>query len=118
MSDLHVVFGTRPLDLPVMRELRCQIPGDSQNMRTQRLRGLERGGLVSRRVFATIPPKGEYSQTLFGPTLIRVLEQICGSAEGSIEAVLTAQEASDSVGRDAGSRVVAGKVVRLSSRRH
>ena len=98
-------------------ELRREILGVSQKMLTQTLRGLERDGLVTRQVFATIPPKVEYSLTPLGRTLIKVLEQIRGWAEGNIEAVLAAQKAFDSVGPDAGNRIAAGEVVRLSSRR-
>ena len=98
-------------------ELRREILGVSQKMLTQTLRGLERDGLVTREVFATIPPKVEYSLTPLGRTLIKVLEQIRGWAEGNIEAVLAAQKAFDSMEPDAGNRVAAGKVVRLSSRR-
>ena len=98
-------------------ELRREILGVSQKMLTQTLRGLERDGLVTRQVFATIPPKVEYSLTPLGRTLIKVLEQIRGWAEGNIEAVLAAQKAFDSMEPDAGNRVAAGKVVRLSNRR-
>jgi DNA-binding HxlR family transcriptional regulator len=98
-------------------ELRREILGVSQKMLTQTLRGLERDGLVTRQVFATIPPKVEYSLTPLGRTLIKVLEQIRGWAEGNIEAVLAAQKAFDSMEPDAGNRIAAGKVVRLSSRR-
>ena len=98
-------------------ELRRELVGISQKMLTQTLRGLERDGLVSRRVFATIPPKVEYSLTPLGRTLIKVLEQIRGWAEGNIEAVLAAQKAFDSVEPAAGNGNAAAKVVRLSSRR-
>ena len=98
-------------------ELRREILGVSQKMLTQTLRGLERDGLVTREVFATIPPKVEYSLTPLGRTLIKILEQIRGWAEGNIEAVLAAQKAFDSVEPNAGDRITAGKVVRLSGRR-
>ena len=98
-------------------QLRREILGISQKMLTQTLRGLERDGLVSRQVFATIRPKVEYSLTPLGRTLIKVLVQIRGWAEGNIEAVLAAQQAFDSVNPDAGKRMAAGKIVRLSSRR-
>ena len=54
--------------------------------------------------------------TPLGRTLIKVLEQIRGWAEGNIEVVLAAQKAFDTVEPDAANRMAAGKVVRLSSR--
>src|ERR1700755_156442 len=44
-------------------ELKRAIPGITQHMLTQRLRELENDGLVSREVFAQIPPRVEYSRT-------------------------------------------------------
>jgi len=119
IADKWTVMIVGRLATGTMRfgELRREIHGISQKMLTQTLRGLERDGLVSRQVFATIPPKVEYSLTPLGRTLIKVLEQIRGWAEGNIEAVLAAQKAFDSVGPDAGNRIAAGKVVRLSSGR-
>lgn len=112
-----MIVGRLARDTLRFGELRREILGISQKMLTQTLRGLERDGLVSRQVFATIPPKVEYSLTPLGRTLIKVLEQIRGWAEGNIEAVLAAQKAFDSVEPDTSNRMAAGKVVRFSSRR-
>ena len=46
------------------------VPGISQRMLTLTLRNLERDGLVSRQVFAQIPPRVEYSLTDLGRTLL------------------------------------------------
>src|SRR5258708_17457624 len=51
-------------------ELRRAIEGISQRMLTLTLRGLERDGLVTRTVEATIPPKVEYDLTKLGRTLL------------------------------------------------
>ena len=59
----------------------------------------------------------EYSLTPLGRTLIKVLVQIRGWAEGNIKAVQAAQQAFDGVNPDTGNRMAAGKIVRLSSRR-
>ena len=44
-------------------ELKRAIPGITQHMLTQRLRELENDGLVSRKIFAEIPPRVEYART-------------------------------------------------------
>jgi DNA-binding HxlR family transcriptional regulator len=44
-------------------ELKRSIPGITQHMLTQRLRELENDGLVSRKIFAEIPPRVEYART-------------------------------------------------------
>jgi DNA-binding HxlR family transcriptional regulator len=54
-------------------ELRKAIPGITQHMLTAQLRELETDGLVSRTVFAEVPPRVEYEITLkargLGPTM-------------------------------------------------
>ncbi|GKT01383.1 helix-turn-helix transcriptional regulator [Acidovorax sp. SUPP3434] len=54
-------------------ELRKAIPGITQHMLTAQLRELERDGLVSRTVFAQVPPRVEYEMTQkargLGPTM-------------------------------------------------
>lgn len=64
-----LVIGT--LDSGVLRfgELQRHIPGISQRMLTLTLRQLERDGLVSRTVFAQVPPRVEYELTDVGRTL-------------------------------------------------
>lgn len=54
-------------------ELRKAIPGITQHMLTAQLRELEADGLVSRTVFAEVPPRVEYEITpkarALGPTM-------------------------------------------------
>jgi DNA-binding HxlR family transcriptional regulator len=50
-------------------EMRRTINGISQRMLTLTLRGLERDGLVTRKVFPTIPPRVDYELTRLGRTL-------------------------------------------------
>ena len=51
-------------------ELRRAIASISQRMLTLTLRGLERDGLVTRTVFATIPPRVDYELTELGHSLL------------------------------------------------
>ena len=73
-------------------ELRREVGGVSQKMLTQTLRGLERDGVVVRTVYASVPPKVEYSLTRLGRTLVRILEEIREWSENNIEDVLKARE--------------------------
>ncbi|WP_285575881.1 winged helix-turn-helix transcriptional regulator [Actinoallomurus iriomotensis] len=51
-------------------DLHQQIPGISQRMLTLTLRNLEGDGLVSRTVYAEVPPRVEYALTSAGKSLI------------------------------------------------
>lgn len=53
-------------------ELAEFIPGISRRMLTVTLRALERDGLVSRTVYAEVPPRVEYEVTTLGRSLQRV----------------------------------------------
>lgn len=50
-------------------EIKCAIGTISQRMLTLSLRGMERDGLVTRKVFPTTPPRVEYELTALGHSL-------------------------------------------------
>jgi DNA-binding HxlR family transcriptional regulator len=60
-------LGAAPLRF---NELKREIGGISQRMRTLTLRGLERDGLVTRTAFPTIPPRVDYALTPLGRSLL------------------------------------------------
>jgi DNA-binding HxlR family transcriptional regulator len=68
-------------------ELRRQIPGITEKMLTQQLRELEADGVVERKVYATVPPKVEYSLTEYGRSLKRALRAICDWGRGHMERI-------------------------------
>jgi DNA-binding HxlR family transcriptional regulator len=72
-------------------ELQRLIVGVSQKMLTQTLRGLERDGLVERKVYPVVPPMTEYSLTPLGRTLIEPLCAICKWSEEHLPEVEAAR---------------------------
>ena len=73
-------------------QLRRSVDGISQKVLTNILRSLERDGIVKRRIYASVPPKVEYSLTDLGRSLCSLVEGICGWAEANIEQVQAARE--------------------------
>ena len=73
--SLHVVHllgtGTKRFG-----ELHKTIDGITPRMLTVTLRTLERDGLVTRKVFAVVPPKVEYSLTRMGETLLEAVDPL------------------------------------------
>jgi DNA-binding HxlR family transcriptional regulator len=57
-------------------ELRRSIGGVSQQMLTRTLRALERDGMVTRKVYPTVPPQVEYGLTKLGRSLAVPLMQL------------------------------------------
>ena len=80
-------------------ELARRIEGVSQKMLTQTLRGLERDGLVTRTVHATVPPRVDYELTRLGRTLSGPIAALERWAMDHMGDVLAARETYDA-GRD------------------
>ena len=66
-------------DIAAMRfsALRRTMPAITQKMLTQQLRELEADGLLTRTVFAEVPPRVEYALTDLGRGIIPILESLC-----------------------------------------
>ncbi len=93
VADRWAILILYALSLGTLRhsELHRQIEGISQKMLTKTLRGLERDGLISRKVYPVVPPKVEYSLTPLGRDLMSPLSQLCIWAEDHIEEVKAAR---------------------------
>jgi DNA-binding HxlR family transcriptional regulator len=72
-------------------ELKRRVSGITQKMLTQTLKGLERDGMVHRKIYASVPPKVEYTLTELGDSLTSVVHAIKTWAESNIENILSAQ---------------------------
>ena len=80
-------------------ELRSQVEGISQRMLTVTLRGMERDGLVTRKVYPEVPPRVEYSLTPLGRTLrqlVRGLVDWSGAHLAEVDASRAAYDARNS----------------------
>lgn len=57
-------------------ELKRSVKGITQSMLTSQLRELEDDGIVSRKIYAEIPPRVEYTLTEFGLTLSPIMQSM------------------------------------------
>jgi DNA-binding HxlR family transcriptional regulator len=94
IADKWTVLIIRRLADGTLRfaQLRRSVDGISQKVLTNILRSLERDGIVTRRIYASVPPKVEYSLTTLGRSLCNLVEGICGWAEANIGQVQAARE--------------------------
>ena len=67
----HLLSGTKRFN-----ELHRLMPEATQRMLTRQLRELESDQIVTREVFAEVPPKVEYSLTEYGRTLAPILNMM------------------------------------------
>jgi DNA-binding HxlR family transcriptional regulator len=97
LSDKWVTLALVALDEGPRRysELSRTIAGVSQKMLTQTLRTLERDGLVTRTVTASVPVTVTYELTDLGRSLQAVLELVKDWAESHMDRVLASRAAYD-----------------------
>jgi DNA-binding HxlR family transcriptional regulator len=76
-------------------ELQRRIAGVSQKMLTQTLRDLERDGLVTRTVTASVPVRVDYELTELGESLRRVMVPLKAWAEANMGQILGHRAAHD-----------------------
>jgi DNA-binding HxlR family transcriptional regulator len=87
-----VLLGDGPKRFNEMKRL---VGGISQRMLTLTLRGLERDGLVTRTVFATIPPRVDYELTALGRSLRQAVDPLGQWAKGHVPDIQKAREKFD-----------------------
>jgi DNA-binding HxlR family transcriptional regulator len=83
-------------------QIRRSVDGISQKVLTNTLRGLERDGILTRRIYASVPPRVEYSLTELGRSLCGLVSGICSWAESNIELVQAARAVYDQAPREDG----------------
>lgn len=76
-------------------ELRGAVDGISQRMLTVTLRGMERDGLVVRKVYPEVPPRVEYSLTPLGRTLRQLVRGLVAWSGAHLTEVDAARAAYD-----------------------
>ncbi|MBD9371280.1 helix-turn-helix transcriptional regulator [Rhizobium sp. ARZ01] len=76
-------------------ELKKQVAGISQRMLTLTLRHLERDGLVTRTMFATIPPRVDYELTPLGFKLLKPVAELVDWVRENSEEIEAAQKTFD-----------------------
>lgn len=84
-----------PGDRARFSTLHRTIPMICERMLSLTLRGLERDGLLSREVFAEVPPRVEYQLTTMGRTLLPALQGLVDWVAGNADGVKAPRTAFD-----------------------
>lgn len=66
-------------------ELQKAVAEISPKVLTQTLRGMERDGLISRKVYPVVPPRVEYRLTGMGRSLLAPLRDLCHWAKAHVK---------------------------------
>lgn len=76
-------------------ELRTRIEGITPKVMTQTLRALERDGIITREVFAEVPPRVEYELTALGRDLLAPIDAIRVWAEEHASRIVANRDVHD-----------------------
>lgn len=90
--SVHAIIMLGRSDKLRFGELKKGIHGISQRMLTVTLKHLEEDGLLTRKVYAQIPPKVEYQLTEMGRSLLGQLIQLSEWASENMNEILRARE--------------------------
>jgi DNA-binding HxlR family transcriptional regulator len=83
-------------------QLRLAVGGVAAKVLTQTLRALERDGLITRRVYAQVPPRVDYELTELGRTLREPIDAVRNWAEVHMRSVVGARDEYDEGHADRG----------------
>lgn len=70
---INAIYFTSPARFG---ELKRSVIGITQSMLTSQLRELEEDGIITRKIYAEIPPRVEYTLTDFGLTLSPIIQSM------------------------------------------
>lgn len=70
---INAIYFTSPARFG---ELKRSVVGITQSMLTTQLRELEEDGIITRKIYAEIPPRVEYTLTEFGLTLSPIIQSM------------------------------------------
>lgn len=103
VGDKWSILVVSKLGRKTMRfnELRRDIGNISQRMLTLTLRGLERDGLITRTVYASVPPRVDYQLTPLGCSLLRPVNALSDWALANKAKLADARERFDSEAKSA-----------------
>jgi len=90
-----VMLEQRPTQRARFSELKRSIPGISQRMLTATLRSLERDGLLTRDVYAEVPPRVEYELTPLGREFMQPVRGLVSWLQGHWASIKSARTAFD-----------------------
>ena len=93
MILFHLLPGTRRFG-----ELKKLLPHVTQRMLTNQLRELEKDGVVSRKVYAEVPPRVEYTLTELGESLRAPIIALGNWAQANWKQIEAARERYDGSG--------------------
>ncbi len=77
------------------RDIQSKVQGISGKVLTETLRALQRDGILTRSVYAEVPPRVEYQLTALGESLSEPLDALRTWAETHFDAVMEARKAYD-----------------------
>ncbi len=100
IGDKWTVLVIGALDGGSLRfsELRTRIGGVAPKVLTQTLRAMERDGLLTRTVYAQVPPRVDYELTELGASLTAPIATLTDWAEVHVGRILASRDSYDTAG--------------------
>jgi len=92
---LILTLARMPEERARFSELKRSLPDISQRMLTATLRNLERDGLISREMFAEVPPRVEYQLTDLGLSILNPMREIVTWIEANWGTIKTSRASFD-----------------------